>query len=642
MSQVLDEPLSAGREAAARGAWREAYDLLNPTAATLSPEDLEALAEAAYWLGKLDEAIGLRERAQAAWVDAGEPRKAALVALIVSGDYFMKGDFAVAAGWFGKATRLLEGLGESIEHGYLAVSEAMNAVMAGDIEEAIGRAEHARALAKRFESRDLEAMGLVIQGRALVLKGEATEGLALLDEATAAAVSGELRPFSTGFIYCVTITSCNGLGDYRRAREWTKAAGRWCDRSDIKGFPGACRVHGATVKRLAGDWPEAEEQALQACEETQGFDAWTTAAGFYEIGEIRRRRGDFAAAEESYRQAKEWGADPQPGIALLRLAQGKVDAASSAIKRSLASSTDPIGRIRRLPAQVEIALAAGDLKTAREAATELDELTQTFRVGDEPTPAFQATVCLARGQIRLAEGDVQGAADELARSVSIWRDVGIPYEMAEAQMLLGVALKKLGDHEGADEELTAARATFERLGAVLAAQRTAELLGEVPLTRTFLFTDIVESTKLAEALGEAKWEKLLAWHDRTLRELLTETGGEVIKQTGDGFFAAFESPGAAVEAAVAVQRSLAEHDGISPDVRIGLHAGEAFSKDETDFGGQGVHAAARIGALAGAGEIVASAETLAHGPVSYGVSEPRSAELKGISEPVEVVSIDWR
>ena len=193
-------------------------------------------------------------------------------------------------------------------------------------------------LAKRFESRDLEAMALVIQGRALVLKGEATEGLALLDEATAAAVSGELRPFSTGFIYCVTITSCNGLGDYRRAREWTKAAGRWCDRSDIKGFPGACRVHGATVKRLAGDWPEAEEQALQACEETQGFDAWTTAAGFYEIGEIRRRRGDFAAAEESYRQAKEWGADPQPGIALLRLAQGKVDAASSAIKRSLASS----------------------------------------------------------------------------------------------------------------------------------------------------------------------------------------------------------------------------------------------------------------------------------------------------------------
>ena len=313
MTQVIDDALSAGREAAARGAWREAYDLLSPAAGSLSPEDLEALAEAAYWLGKLDEAIGLREQAQAAWVEAGEPRKAALVALTVSGDYFMKGDFAVASGWFGKAGRLLEGLDESIEHGYLAVHGAMSAMMTGNIDDVIARAEDARSLAKRFESRDLEAMALVVQGRALVLKGDATQGLALLDEATAAAVSGELRPFSTGFIYCVTITSCNGLGDYRRAREWTKAAGRWCDRSDIKGFPGACRVHQATVKRLAGDWPEAEEQALQACEETQGFDAWTTAAGFYEIGEIRRRRGDFAAAEESYRMAKEWGADPQPG-----------------------------------------------------------------------------------------------------------------------------------------------------------------------------------------------------------------------------------------------------------------------------------------------------------------------------------------
>ena len=394
MTQVVDDALSAGREAAARGAWREAYDLLSPAAGSLSPEDLEALAEAAYWLGKLDEAIGLREQAQAAWVEAGEPRKAALVALTVSGDYFMKGDFAVASGWFGKAGRLLEGLDESIEHGYLAVHGAMSAMMTGSIDDVIARAEDARSLAQRFESRDLEAMALVVQGRALVLKGDATQGLALLDEATAAAVSGELRPFSTGFIYCVTITSCNGLGDYRRAREWTKAAGRWCDRSDIKGFPGACRVHQATVKRLAGDWPEAEEQALQACEETQGFDAWTTAAGFYEIGEIRRRRGDFAAAEESYRMAKEWGADPQPGIAFLRLAQGKVEAASSAIKRSLASSDEPLGRIRRLPAQVEIALATGDLKTAREAASELEKLIHTFRVGDEPTPAFQATTAL--------------------------------------------------------------------------------------------------------------------------------------------------------------------------------------------------------------------------------------------------------
>jgi class 3 adenylate cyclase len=640
MSQVVDDSLAAGREAAARGAWREAYDLLQPAAATLGPEDLEQLAEAAWWLGRLDEAIGLRERAQAAYLDAGERRKAAQVALVISGDYFGKGDLAVSKGWFAKAERLLAGEPEGVEHGYLALFQGLNA-LAENLGQAVEKAELAHEIGTRFDSRDLQALALVTKGRALVLRGDATEGLALLDEATASAVSGELRPFSTGLVYCVTITSCNGLGDYRRASEWTRAASRWCEGQDVKGFPGACRVHQATIKRLQGDWPEAEEQALQACEELQGFDAFTTAAGFYEIGEIRRRRGDFAAAEESYRQAKEWGRDPQPGLALLRLAQGKVDAAASGVARSL-ESTDPLSRIRRLAAQVEIALAAGDLATARAAATELEELTEMFKVGEERTPAFQATVCLAWGQIRLAEGDATNAAKELERSVGIWRELGIPYETAEAQKYLGLALRRLDDEDSATEELTAARSTFQRLGAVLDAQRISELLGEVPVTRTFMFTDIVDSTKLAEALGEAKWEKLLAWHDRTLRELLQAEGGEVIKQTGDGFFAAFDSPAAGVEAAVSVQRALDGYDGISPDVRIGLHAGSAFAKDEGDYGGQGVHAAARIGALGGAGEILVSSDTLADTAIRYPVRNTRKEVLKGIAEPVEITEIDWR
>jgi class 3 adenylate cyclase len=641
MTHVADDPLVGGREAAARGAWREAYELLQPVAATLGPEDLEQLAEAAWWLGRLDEAIGLRERAQAGYLDAGERRKAAQVALVISGDYFGKADVAVSAGWFSKAERLLKDEPEGPEHGYLAFFQAANLLVAPDIDGAIVKADLAYEIGTRFASRDLQALALGAKGRALVLRGDATEGLALLDEATASAVSGELRPFSTGLVYCITITSCNGLGDYRRAAEWTKAAGRWCDTQDVKGFPGACRVHEATIKRLAGDWPEAEEQALQACQELQGFDAWTTAAGFYEIGEIRRRRGDFAAAEESYREAKEWGRDPQPGLALLRLAQGKIDAAVSGVTRSLATE-DPMARLRRLPAQVEIALAAGDLTTARSAATELDELTEKFQVEGQRTPAFQATVCLAWGQISLAEGDAANAAKELERSVGIWREIGIPYETAEAQKYLGLALRRLGDEDAAIEELTAARSTFVRLGAVLDGQRISELLGEVPVTRTFMFTDIVDSTKLAEALGEAKWAKLLAWHDRTLRDLLQAEGGEVIKQTGDGFFAAFDSPAAGVEAAVSVQRALDGYEGIAPDVRIGLHAGGAFAKDEGDYGGQGVHAAARIGALGGAGEILVSSDTLADTAIRYPVKNTRSEELKGIEEPVEITEIAWR
>jgi class 3 adenylate cyclase len=643
MTQVLDDSLAAGREAAARGAWRQAYALMAGSEDSLKdPMDLELYAEATWWSGKLDEAIALRERAFAGYVEAGEKQRAALVALQISSDQWGKAQLAPAAGWFGKAERLLEGEEESAVNGYLAVTQSMNALMSGDNAGGIVKADRAYAIGEKFGDRDLQAVAMSGKGRALVLQGDVDEGLKLLDEATAAAVSGELRPFSTGLIYCCTITSCNNVGDYRRASEWTEAANKWCERQDLTGFPGACRVHHSTALRLRGDWDAAEEQAVSACEELRGFDAWTTAVGFYEIGEIRRRRGDFAAAEEAYKQAKEWGRDPQPGLALLRLAQGKVDAATSGVKRSLAASEDAIGRFRRLPAQVEIALATGDFETARAAATELGEIADNYMIDGKRTPAFEAEVCLAWARILLEDGEPEEAAAQAQHALEEWRSVNAPYETAVAQALLGMALRKDGDEDGALDELGAARSTFERLGAVLAAQRTAELLGEVSLTRTFMFTDIVDSTKLAEALGEAKWQKLLAWHDRTLRELLTEQGGEVIKQTGDGFFAAFDSPRAAVEAAVAVQRALDAYEGIAPDVRIGLHSGGAFATDEGDYGGQGVHAAARIGALAGGGEILVSADTLDGAAVPYSLSEPREAELKGLSEPVPVVSVAWR
>jgi class 3 adenylate cyclase len=641
MSQIVDDSLQAGREAAARGAWREAYELLSPAVRSLTAEDLEALSEAAFWTGRLDEAIEVRERAHTAYLDAGAKERAALLALSISRDYFGKAELSVSKGWLAKAERLLEGLEESAAHGYLAIAKAMGVMMSGDLDASIDNADRAFESAQRFGDRNLEAMALVTKGRALVLKGDASQGLALLDEATAAAVSGELQPWTTGFVYCCTITSCHGVGDLRRAAEWTKAANRWCDRQDVAGFPGACRVHNATITRLQGDWSRAEEQALQACEELQGFDAWTTAAGFYEIGEIRRRRGDFAAAEEAYRQAKEWGREPQPGLALLRLAQGKTEAASAAIRRSLGGATDPMGLLRRLPAQVEIALAAGDLKEARTAAEELDRLADTFKVGEDRTPGFEASACLAWGQIRLAENDAEGALAELERAVETWRTLGAPYEVAEAQMLLGLALRRTGAEDEARDELTAAKATFERLGAALAAERAAELLGEHELRRTFMFTDIVGSTKLVEALGEGKWRKLLSWHDRKLRELIEGQGGEVIKQTGDGYFAAFQGPGAALDAAVSIQRALDEHEPLAPDVRIGVHTGGAFQRADDDYAGQSVHMAARIGALAGAGEILVSRESV-DGASRYPLSTPRDKALKGIEQPVAVCSVDWR
>jgi class 3 adenylate cyclase len=644
MTQVVDEPLEAGREAARKHAWRDAYDLLKSAdeADRLTAEDLEALGDAAWWTGRLEEAIGLRERAYAAFVEAGEPRRAAMVTVPLTMDYGLRGALSVATGWNARGERLLADEPEGVEHGYLALMRGTTAIDLGELEKA-GEAFHrARELGARHGDRSLETTALVFEGAIRVWTGEVEDGLAILDEATAAATSGELNPLATGIIYCVTIDSCQALGDCGRAAEWTEAANRWCDRLDVSGFPGTCRVHRAQIMRLHGDWPKAEEQAVQACEELHDYNRSVTAAGFYEIGEIRRRQGDFAAAEDAYRKADELGRDPQPGLALLRLAQGKVDAASSAIKRALeGEELDPLSRSRRLPAQVEIALALGELRRAREAADELEAIADNYRVGGRRTPVFEANVQLVDGRIRLAEHDWEGAAKALRAARDTWNKVGAPYETAQARSLLGLAYRGEGDEEGAKEELTVARTTFERLGAVLDIQRASELLGEASTRRTFMFTDIVDSTKLVEVLGETKWAKLLAWHDRTLRELIEDAGGEVIKQTGDGYFAAFQTPVAAVEAGARIQRALDAHEPLAPDVRIGVHTGGAFHKDDDDYAGQGVHMAARIGALAQGGEILVSRESL-DGGSRFTLSEPRAEELKGFDGEVELVAVDWR
>jgi class 3 adenylate cyclase len=489
----------------------------------------------------------------------------------------------------------------------------------------------------------VQILALSGKGRVRIKAGNVEQGLALFDEATASAMSGDLLPHSTGIVYCLTISSCRDLGDYRRAAEWTEAANRWCDRLDVTGFPGACRIHRAEVMRLRGDWPAAEAQALAACEELHDFDRSITAGGHYEIGEIRRRRGDFSGAEEAYRTTNELGRNPQPGLALLHLAEGKVDAAVAGITRTLQDVEDPLNRLRHLPAQVEIAIAAGDLRTARAAVGELEQIVDSYKIGERRATAFDATIELALGQIKLAEKDWDGAVAHLQRARDKWKEVGAPYETAQARMLLGVAYRRRGDEHGGTGELEGALATFERLGASLDEERTKELLGRVEARRTFLFTDIVDSTRLLDTLGDEKWKRLLARHDELVRGRIVESGGEVIKRTGDGFFASFDSPKAAIDAAIAIQRALAD-EVVAPDVRIGAHSGGAFltGADSSDYGGQGVHVAARIGGAAGGAEILVSVKTLDGVGTAFRLSEPRAVALKGFEQPVDVVSVDWR
>jgi class 3 adenylate cyclase len=643
MSSVVDV-LEAARDAAGRNAWRDVYDAYaGLDLRELSAEDVERFGDAAWWRGRLEQAIDLRERAYAGYAAAGPKLGAARVALTLSWDHGGRGAFAVSRGWFAIAERLLEGQPGSVEEGVLMLTRGVNQMFEGKLPEAVADLDRAIELARRFGDRDTEGLAVAAKGRALIKSGEVEQGLALVDEASAAAMCGELRPYSTGLVYCMTISSCQDLGDYRRAAEWTEAANRWCDRLDVTGFPGACRIHRAEILRLRGEWPAAEQQAIEACEELHDFDRSITAGGYHELGEIRRRRGDFAGAEEAYAKTNELGRDPQPGLAMLRLAEGKVDSALAGISRALADIEDPLARLRRLPALIEIAIAAGELTRARSATDELEGIVDAYKIGGARAPAFDATVHMATGQIRLAEGDAEGAARCLQRAREEWHRVGAPYETATARMLLGVAFRRQGDEHAATTELEAALATFERLGAKLDEGRVNELLGRVQARRTFLFTDIVDSTRLLETLGNEKWKRLLARHDTLLRERIVESGGEVIKQTGDGFFAAFDHPKAALDAAVAIQRALAA-EIVAPDVRIGAHTGSAFrtGAGSNDYGGEGVHVAARIGAAAGAAEILVSSETIDGVGGTFRLSEPRSAQLQGFDQPVDVVAVLWR
>jgi len=644
VAQTAD-PLAAAQDAASRQSWREAFEgYANLDPASLSPKDLEWYGEAAWWSGKLSEAVRLRERAYVAYAGEGQKIAAAQVALTLAWDEANRGAFAVAQGWFGTAERQLEGEEESAVHGRIALTQATQAMFAeGNYPKAVENLDRAYELARRFGDRDTQMLALVAKGRALMKMGEIERGLELIDEGTAAAVSGELAPYSTTLVYCMTISACQDVGDVRRAAEWTEAANRWCDRLDVTGFPGACRVHRAEIMRLRGDLEAAEKVATAACDELQDFERYITASGHYEIGEIRRRLGDFAAAEEAYARANELGADPQPGLALLKLAEGKLDAAVAGITRTLADVDEPLSRIRRLPAQVEIAVAARDLRTARTAIAELEQLVDSYKFGSRRAPAFDAAVHVAAGRIALAEGDTEEAIRRLRHARNQWREVGAPYETAQARVLLGLAFRRSGDEHAAIADLDAAHATFERIGARADAERTAELLGRQQARRTFLFTDIVGSTRLLETLGNEKWKKLLARHDELLAEQITDCGGEVVQQTGDGFFAAFASPKAALEAAVAIQRKL-DAEIVAPDVRIGAHTGEAFETEgaANPYGGEAVHLAARIGAAAGAGEILVSAETLEDAGTGFRPSSPRSESFKGFEEPIDVVSVDWR
>jgi DNA-binding CsgD family transcriptional regulator len=465
--------IDRARDALARGAWADAYEELSAAdRSTLTPHDLEGLADAAWWVSRLEESLDARQKAYAAYVAEGDERAAGAVAARLAIEHFVREESAIGAGYLMRAQRHLQDLSACAEQGFLAVVEANVARFAGELDRTLASARRAIEIGQRFGDRNLVAMAIHTEGLALIDAGEVPEGLALLDEAMTAVLAGDLSPYFTGIIYCNLIQACLELSDVRRAGEWSDAARVWCDALQPDApFPGMCRVNRAEVARLRGAWPEAEAEALLASEEMATLEPGLAAAALNQVGEVRRRTGDVDGAEAAFARAHELGADPQPGLALLRLAQGKVEAARTGLRLTLGAEHQRPRRTRLLAAQVEVALATEDLDEAGAAVDELEAMAR-----EAGTPAFAASAATAAGALHLAAGDVPDALERLREACAAWQALKLPYEAARARVLYAQAIRAGGDEEGAALELRAALAAFERLGARPDVATTSRLL----------------------------------------------------------------------------------------------------------------------------------------------------------------------
>jgi DNA-binding CsgD family transcriptional regulator len=454
--------LEHGRECYSRRAWSDAYDALLRADQTspLDDDDLDRLATAAYLLGRDHEFERILERLYALHVESDNQPRAARDAFWLSLMFLLRGESGRSNAWHARGQRLVEDR-DCVERGYFTLNVAEQELRDGRADAAQATARQATAIGEAFRDPDLIAAAQHVRGRALIQQGDVAAGLRCLDETMLAVVAGELRPIMTGLMYCSVIDTCRQVYALGRAREWTAALSTVCEQQpDLVVFTGVCLVHRAEILQLQGAWPEALAEAGRACERARRANRKPPGAALYQQAEIHRLRGEFAQAEEAYRAANDLGFEPQPGLALLRLAQRRLDAACAAIRRLTNATNDRVRRAAVLPAHLEIMLACGDLDEARRARDELRELARAF-----DTDVLRAVVAQADGAIAIAEGQSGAAIDPLRCAFRLWEALDAPYDSARVRVLIGHACRALGDEDAARFELEAAHAVFERLGA---------------------------------------------------------------------------------------------------------------------------------------------------------------------------------
>ena len=460
-----NDDLERGRESYSSSAWATAYESFSRAEqlAPLAAEDLELLATSVYMLGREDEWMRILERAFRGYSDAGETRRAVRCAFWIGVQLALRGEMGPATGWLGRAQRLLDReQGECVEQGYMLMPVVFQHEAEGDLEGASATAAAAAEIGERFGDYDLFALAIHVQGDILVRSGRVREGLGLLDEAMVTVTTETLSPMVAGIVYCGVILTCEQVYELRRAREWTAALTRWCEsQPDLLAFTGRCLVHRAQLMQLQGDWPDALEEADRASRRLEeAMNQAAAAKACYLKGEVHRLRGEFGEAEEAYRLASQLGLEPQPGWALVRLAQGNSAAAAAAIRRALGETSDRLGRAGLLPAAVEIMLATGEVDEARSACRELEAI-----AADYESEMLRALHAQARGAVDLVAGDAAAALVSLRQASKAWQELEAPYEAARARVQVGQACRVLGDEDAFVLELEAARSVFQELGA---------------------------------------------------------------------------------------------------------------------------------------------------------------------------------
>ncbi len=474
---TLTDRLEQARDSYRRRAWRDAFGGLSSAdrESLLDAEDLERLSIAAYMVGRDDDSAAAWTRAHQEWLRRGQGERAAGCAFWQALGLLFRGDLAPAMGWTARGGRILQNSRpDCAERAWLLMLTALPVMFQGDAETAYPSFVEAGEIGERFSDSDTTTFARLSRGAALILQDRVTEGMALLDEVMVAVTADEVSPMIAGITYCQVIDLCQRVFDKRRAREWTEALTRWCDsQPDLVPFRGNCLVHRCEIFQLQGAWREALNEARRACELLSGPPTWDTlGSAYYQLAEIQRLHGEFVQAEESYRNASVAGREPEPGMSMLRLAQGRVHVALAGIRRVLEEERGLIDRSKVLPAYVEIALEANEVGAARMAA---DELAQT--AADLNRPYLHALASHASGAVLLKEGDPRTALIELRKAHSWWRDLDAPYQVARVRVLIGVACRDLGDEGNAKLEFEAARGVFDELGAAVDLEHVARLLG---------------------------------------------------------------------------------------------------------------------------------------------------------------------